>query len=176
MGSREFVLAHLVSDWFSADGRLAPQPTWKRQHDSHQMPVHQRPAHGLHGLLQLLCLGGGAPDHHDRTVQQRSSAWSAASSTAGPRPPVTRASTTAKSWNLQVVIASSVSVRALLATTTYYNCIVFYCPTCNMPKSAVYVGYLYVTRQLCAQPAGVRFPYPALPRYADSYHPAICAL
>ncbi len=176
MGSREFVLAHLVSDWFSADGRLAPQPTWKRQHDSHQMPVHQRHAHGLHGLLQLLRLGGGAPDHHDRTVRRDLPRHLPPAQPPGRGHLWLEQVLPQRAETCKVVIASSVSVRALLATTTYYELYCVLLPDMQYAQECCLRGYLYVTHQLCAQSTGVRFPYPALPRYADSYHPAICAL
>lgn len=146
MGSCGFVLAHLISDWLSAYGRLAPQSTRKCQYNVHPMPVYQRHAHGLYGLLQLLRLGGGAPDHHDWTVRRDL-----------PRDlPPTQSSSRSylrleqvlpqRVETGKVVSTSSVSFCALLAAASYNEQYCVFLPDMHSAQECFLCGHLYVTR------------------------------
>lgn len=163
VGSCGFVLAHLFSDWPSAYGRLAPQSTWKCQYDAHPMPVHQCHAHGLYGLLQLLSLGGGSPDHHDWPVRRD------LPRDKTPAQPPSRGHLRLqqvlpqRAETCKVISTSSVSLCTLLAATSYHEQYCVFLPHMPSAQECFLCRHLYVTHQLRTQPASVCLPHPALP-------------
>lgn len=172
------MLDPLLSLRIGADDRVEQprRPEKSQRLGRHRLRVHHRHENGLHGVLQLLRLGGGPAVHHDRPVWRDlpTDPATAQPPRCGDERRRTLLSEGAKAS--QVAGLGRLPFCAVLAAAAHPELRHLLLPGMPRPQVCHVRRHFHVPRELGSQPAGLRLPDKSFPSYADPDRPSLYAV